>query len=280
MDPLGHLPRGSVCYDCRRERFAAYVAGTDGPANVCVATPAQAEKLHPCKVPDVADTPSTSQHSAHAPLESDTHYAAWSATLHAPPQRVDQTLNVSTLAGMSALLVANLNGSVADLKRHIQASLGIEDVDQQLICGEEVLQPDLRSLKSFSCLANVITIPDLLVIKVARSARPKHMSVEGAQSAEANGTYTRANTNCYTKDGDARIRIFRYLADASWPAAWFLECGHGEALYYAVPDQTLGDSDPDAEMELGYPIPLDGWKPWGGSHPGELPAPKLRPIMG
>merc|ERR1712032_30244 len=199
----------------------------------------------------------------------------------APSTDVDgelMDLSVSTLAGASCMISISPSSSVADLKHLIHANLGFECACQQLICGMKVLQPNKALLKSFVGVAKVIEVPNITVIRVGyASTRSEHILMEDAQCPQVNGAYTRANTNCYVKDNDRSIRIFRYEADSSWPAAWYIERAGNRGIYYAVPDQTLGETDEDAQ-ELGFPLPLSGWEPWSGawSDPGQLPAPEAK----
>jgi hypothetical protein len=193
-------------------------------------------------------------------------------------------LNASTLSGKCCTVDVGLDQNVADLKRILQDYLDVPRCAQQLVCGLTVLGLDRALIRDIYELSKATFTPDIMVLKVHPWTRAERIVMEGGMCSEANGTYTRVNTNCYIKDGShGSIRIFRYEADVSWPAAWYIERNRRHGIYYAVPDQSLTDRlDGDAEdQELGFPIPLGGWAPWTGvlSTPGELPAPEVSDVI-
>lgn len=193
-------------------------------------------------------------------------------------------VNASTLAGQTCTVVVSMTSSIVEMKRLIQDSLGIMWNEQQLVCGMEVLDHNEALPKDVAAFTRATSLPDILVIKVPPCTRFTCIMIQDAGCAEVNGTYRRINTNCYAKEGNRSIRIFRYQADASWPAAWYIERNCRQSLYYAVPDQTAGEAEECNDggkkaAELGYPLPLSGWAPWTGlcSEPGQLPAPSVMP---
>lgn len=262
MDPLGEMPRGSLCQCCRRERFAVY-AGCE---------PLTEQKI------DANPPARTCEPRTVVPQSKDAGVVATGPEIE---------VNASTLTGESHRMTIKLDNSVADLKQIVQANLGIWCYEQQLVSGIEVLQPDTAALKQIAGLDLANLTLDILVIRVARSnTRAQRIRMEGAQSAEVNGTYTRMNTNCYAKDGDGTIRIFRYEADPSWPAAWYIECRQTATSWSGMPDQTLGEEsyvnldDDENVKHVGFPLPLSGWEPWTGmsADPGQFPAPIPTPL--
>merc|ERR1711861_121778 len=100
--------------------------------------------------------------------------------------------------------------------------MGIEYAFQQLICGTDILHPQLALLDGFSCLRVPSSWPPhIMVLRISvTSTRSEHIEMKGADHSQVNGVYTRVNSNCYAKNGDTSIRIFRYREDESWPAAW------------------------------------------------------------
>lgn len=249
LDPFGELPRGSLCISCRRDRFADWSASCEGSGSTALGTSGSGK----C--------------TAAAAEEIETSIE----------------ISASTLGGDSCTFAVGTHSSVADIKKMIQYHLGITWYSQQLVCEAEVLMPETALIKDFPVLAEAASVPHLMVIKLHPWIRCKRVTLDGSKCAAVNGTYTRLNTNCYAKVGDASIRIFRYEADESWPAAWYIERKGMEdrslfhrGVYYAVPDQSLTDSDP-THQELGFPLPIGGWEPWTGtdSEPGEHPGPTL-----
>lgn len=293
MDPLGQLPRGSLCLECRRQRFAVYAGVADdakhtggtvttaGKAAVNSSVLAAAGKVA-VKSSVREAVPCLDGFEARERMRPAISAAA---ALEAMKMDTGEMLKVtaSTLGGMSCTVVVKLDSHVADLKRAIQENLGVGACQQQLVCGLEVLEPNTANLRSFDWLTKATSTPELLVIKVAAWTRFDSVRIEAAASAQVNGIYKRVNTNCYVKEGNKDFRMFRYEADVAWPAAWYLECGGRHAMYYAVPDQTLGegeDADKKVTQDFGFPLPLEGWEPWTGllSEPGELPGPLLSPV--
>jgi hypothetical protein len=270
MDPLGELPRGVLCLSCRRNRFAVY-AGVDTVSTAGLDETATA--LHGSK--DL----STIKVGA-APSSDDDA----STAISSEAESVEMVrINASTLAGSTCSIVVSLDSSIADLKKLLQTSLGFEWYEQQLVCALDVLHPNTALVRDFPSVAGATCIPDILVLKIFNKwTRAEKIRMECAGCEGVNGTYTRVNTNCYAKDDDQSIRIFRYEADPAWPAAWYIEKDRRHGVYFAVPDQTLTElEEGDAENQnLGFPLPIGGWEPWTGmlSQPGESPMPCMTPI--
>jgi len=362
MDPLGELPRGSLCAGCRRERFAVY-AGV--ATEVCTAGSAEmdaslsvdkshtmASELEDSEVrgrwemsgdevialfgqfdkdgnglidkQDLAEVlmelkPSfwTNERLDLLLQQADkngdgvidySEFVTWvfntdplpkafrgqfrrtvtSLAHSADASILDESetleVNASTLAGESCTVVVTLDTSVADLKQMVEANLGVRWSQQQLICGLEVLEPGKAPLKQFAGIARATSTPELFVIKIAPCTHVASIMLEEAGCEQVNGIYRRVNSNCYAKDHDTTICIFRYEASASWPAAWYIEHHRRHGIYYAVPDQTIGEGEEDDvdldTQELGFPLPLSGWEPWAGylSEPGQVPVPIVKPL--